>query len=116
MKAIFCKRSYNRRHKRKFFNNPQDLETYTNGFYKNISAPYTDVFSDNISVYTGASNTDNLLRGSLTPANVDGWDWKQLRSINYMIENSGKATGDQSLIRHYKGSLNSSEPTFISTW
>ncbi|MCT4316220.1 RagB/SusD family nutrient uptake outer membrane protein [Elizabethkingia anophelis] len=89
--------------KENFFNNPQDLETYANGFYKNISAPYTDVFSDNISVYTGASNTDNLLRGSLTPANVDGWDWKQLRSINYMIENSGKATGDQSLIRHYKG-------------
>lgn len=86
-----------------FFNNPQDLETYTNGFYSYISAPYTDVFSDNISVYTGASNTDNLLRGSLTPANIDGWDWKQLRSINYMIENSVKAKGDQSLIRHYKG-------------
>lgn len=86
-----------------FFNNPQDLEIYTNGFYDYISAPYTDVFSDNISIYTGASNTDNLLRGSLTPANVDGWEWKELRSINYMIENSGKATGDQSLIRHYKG-------------
>ncbi|ASW74449.1 RagB/SusD family nutrient uptake outer membrane protein [Chryseobacterium piperi] len=86
-----------------FFNNPQDLETYTNGFYKYISAPYTDVFSDNISIYTGAHNIDNMVRGSLTPANVDGWDWKELRSINYMIENSGKATGDQSLIKHYKG-------------
>ncbi|MBG0513746.1 RagB/SusD family nutrient uptake outer membrane protein [Elizabethkingia meningoseptica] len=89
--------------KENFFNNPQDLETYSNGFYSYIGAPYTDVFSDNISVYTGADNTDNLIRGSVTPANIGGWDWKQLRSINYMLENSGKATGDQSLIKHYKG-------------
>ncbi|MBN8857994.1 MAG: RagB/SusD family nutrient uptake outer membrane protein [Sphingobacteriales bacterium] len=104
-----------------FFNTPADLQTYTNGLYlQQLGATWADVyyklrdnyftldkFSDNISIYTGGSEVDNLLRGSITPGTVGGWDqkdtWAVLRNINYMLDNVGKTTGDQEAINHYIG-------------
>lgn len=90
--------------KEKFFNTPADLETYTNGFYSLIGPSWDDVYSDNISIYTGGSEVDNLIRGGITPVTVGGWNnWGTLRRINYMLENVSKTTGDQAAIKHYIG-------------
>lgn len=86
-----------------FFNTPQDLETYTNGFYGQIGARYDDLFSDNISINTGGSEADNLIRGTINPGSVGGWGWGNLRSINFMLDNTGKTKGDQTVINHYLG-------------
>ncbi len=67
-----------------FFNTPADLETYTNGLYlQQLRATWADVyyglpnnyftldkFSDNISISTGSSEIDNLIRGGITPGTV----------------------------------------------
>lgn len=90
--------------KEEFFNTPTDLQTYTNGFYSQIRSRWDDLYSDNISVYTGSSDVDNLVRGGITPATVGGWNnWGTLRSINFMLQNAGKTTGDQTTINHYIG-------------
>jgi hypothetical protein len=90
--------------KEDFFNTPTDLQTYTNGFYSQIRSRWDDLYSDNISVYTGSSEVDNLLRGGITPATVGGWNnWGTLRSINFMLQNVDKTTGDQKTINHYIG-------------
>lgn len=87
-----------------FFNNAQDLQTYTNGFYANLSAASDDIGSDNLSVYNDNSVYYNLLRGTVTPSNVTGWsDWGVLRGINYLFDNAGRATGDTAAIHHYIG-------------
>lgn len=95
-----------------FFNTTADLETYTNGLYtQQLRAIWADVeaadkFSDNISIYTGSSEVDNLIRGGVTPGNTKGWDrgtWGMLRNINFMLDNVGKTTGDQAVINHYIG-------------
>ncbi|MCF3108835.1 RagB/SusD family nutrient uptake outer membrane protein [Niabella sp. CC-SYL272] len=87
-----------------FFNTPADLETYTNGLYGQLRANWNDLYSDNISVNTGGSEVDNLIRGGLSPATVGGWNnWGNLRSINYLLDNVGKTTGDQAAINHYIG-------------
>ena len=95
-----------------FFNTTADLETYTNGLYiQQLSAIWADVeaadkFSDNISIYTGSSEIDNLIRGGVTPGNAKGWDrstWGVLRNINFMLDNVGKTAGDQAVINHYIG-------------
>ncbi|MFT3948749.1 MAG: RagB/SusD family nutrient uptake outer membrane protein [Agriterribacter sp.] len=95
-----------------FFNTTADLETYTNGLYtQQLRAIWADVeaadkFSDNISIYTGSSEIDNLIRGGVTPGNTKGWDqatWGMLRNINFMLDNVGKTTGDQAVINHYIG-------------
>lgn len=95
-----------------FFKTPSDLETYTNGFYEmmvpaysNTTAPsFADIYSDNISVYTGGSETDVLIRGGITPSTVDGWNtWDKLRSINFMLDHVTQTTGDADAINHYTG-------------
>ncbi|MBO9620208.1 MAG: RagB/SusD family nutrient uptake outer membrane protein [Niabella sp.] len=110
--GVSCKKDYLQRTpasaitSNDFFKVPGDLEIYTNGLYSQIAANSDDLFSDNISIYTGGSETDNLIRGNLTPANVGGWDkgtWGNLRNINYMLDNVGKTTGDPIAINHYIG-------------
>ncbi len=96
-----------------FFKSPADLETYTNGFYSylqpmynydNILSRQNDIFSDDISIYTGGNEKDVLIRGGLTPATVDGWDnWSQLRSINFLLQNVSQTTGDPAAINNYIG-------------
>src|SRR5690625_3646523 len=87
-----------------FFNTAQDLETYTNGFYSQISAPYDDLGSDNISSYSEGGEVYNMLRGSITPSTVGGWDdWGNLRSINFMLDHIEKVDGDSASIDHYIG-------------
>ncbi|MBO9728007.1 MAG: RagB/SusD family nutrient uptake outer membrane protein [Chitinophaga sp.] len=85
-----------------FFKTPADLATYVNGFYdKQISSPYDDANSDNISSYTG-SEMDKLVRGAITPNTIGGWDdWNQLRRVNFMLDNVYKTQGDPVEIAHY---------------
>lgn len=100
-----------------FFNTPADLETYTNGMYRSqlraiwadaysANQYMPDAYSDNIAIYTGSSEMDNLIRGGITPGTVGVWNrdvWGVLRNINYMLDNVGKTTGDPAAINHYIG-------------
>lgn len=87
-----------------FFNTPQDLQTYSNGFYKQLVVSSDDLNSDNISSFSGGGYTDALVRGSISPANVGGWaDWSNLRSINFMFDHVGTVVGDTGSINHYIG-------------
>ncbi|WP_316843831.1 RagB/SusD family nutrient uptake outer membrane protein [Pedobacter psychrodurus] len=87
-----------------FFRTPADLETYTNGFYGMVPAVYEDIFSDNLSAYTGSSTVDNMLRGGVTPANVSGWDaWGNIRRINFMMDHLDQTIGDAASIKHFVG-------------
>lgn len=87
-----------------FFKSVSDLETYSNGFYNFIGANYSDIFSDNISLNTGSSETDNMIRGGISASTVGGWNnWGDLRRINLLLKNVGQASGDPTQIRHFTG-------------
>ncbi|WP_343743514.1 RagB/SusD family nutrient uptake outer membrane protein [Chitinophaga sp.] len=87
-----------------YFKTPGDLQTYVNGLYDdNLSAPYDDNNSDNVSGTTG-SEMDKLVHGTLDPTTVDGWNnWNVLRNINYLLDNVHKTQGDAVEIKHYTG-------------
>lgn len=101
----------------KFFHNVADLETYTNGLYEILQYGTDDVYSDNISLYGGNNEFDNLLRGKIDPTNVSGWantekvdekdgshnDWGTLRGCNVLLANVHKATGNIADINHNIG-------------
>ncbi|MCX2451802.1 RagB/SusD family nutrient uptake outer membrane protein [Pedobacter sp. PLR] len=89
-----------------FFQSPIDLETYSNGFYGQISASYSDINSDNISNYNADGEVDIMLRGSISSSNIGGWDkkdWENLRKINFMLDHIGQVKGDPVLIKHFVG-------------
>lgn len=85
-----------------FFRTPKDLELYTNGFYGFITSNYWDVVSDNV-LYSDNSNFYTKMRGEVNPDNSGTWDWKNIRTVNFMLARAGKAEGDQGEINHYIG-------------
>jgi hypothetical protein len=92
-----------------FFKTAEDLKTYTNGLYGLAPEPsFNDYESDNVTIYTMATETWNMLRGTLSSATVSEstWNrdrWNALRSVNYMLQNLQDVTGNEADIRHYIG-------------
>ncbi|MCG6188385.1 RagB/SusD family nutrient uptake outer membrane protein [Maribellus maritimus] len=87
-----------------FFQKASDLELYTNAFYfmfPEISIYDGDANSDNIILYSPS----DLVRGSRvvpTSAGDAGWNWDDLRDINFFLANYEKCI-DESARKHYSG-------------
>jgi hypothetical protein len=94
-----------------YFKTPKDLETYVYGFYNdNLLYPRNtydnEPFSDNIAHRNdmGSSEYAMLKSDNFSKEVAGGWDnWGTLRSINFMLVNAGRATGDEDEIRHWIG-------------
>jgi hypothetical protein len=94
-----------------FFQSPEDLESYVNGFYdETLLYPRNtydnEPFSDNVAHRNVMTNEYTMLTGNYSKEVASGWsrsDWGILRSINFMLVNSGKATGNQEEINHWIG-------------
>ena len=99
-----------------FFNNAKDLEMYSNSFYEYLPGspdarsyaygPREDLGTDNQGGGQSIAETDNLVRGILTPETVGGWSkslWGRLRNINFLLENANKPQGDMAEINNYIG-------------
>lgn len=105
-----------------FWKGESDLELYLNELYDSFSgwnergsgaAPTKDLGTDIATpslAYWGGSTTSRM-DGILTvPASGGGWTWGNIRSVNYFLENAGRAgTGD--LVDHYIG-----EGHFFRAW
>lgn len=98
-----------------FFNSVQDLQTYTHGFYSQIDVRTNDIGSDNVTIYGSSNEVYTMLRGNLSPQTVSGWNWGDLRSINYMLDHVqvGKINGTPAAVKNYIGIARFSEHGFI---
>ena len=75
-----------------FFNTATDLEVYTNRFYDQLSTTtvYTDdASSDNIVTLIASARVKGA-RVVPTARGTGGWNWSDLRSINYFLTNYEK--------------------------
>lgn len=89
-----------------FFKTTKDLELYTNTYYEYVSPSFFDYVCDNCVSYAETSSYNDLIRGSITPQTVTGWDkktWGKLRRFNFFLENVDKASGEEAVINHYIG-------------
>ena len=70
------------------FGSEQGLALYSNSFYEGIFAG-TDIYEgDNMVDYGARTQVPDFLRdGAYGPKQSTGWDWTQLRNINYFIAN-----------------------------
>lgn len=83
-----------------YFKTESDLELWTNQFYTML---------DNADNSAGLNaddvvdrNFQDIIAGNRSAASESGWTWKQLRAVNYYLENSGNCA-DSKVRDHYDG-------------
>ena len=91
--------------KENFFKSEEDLATYIYSLYDfpGFSIYVADASTDNAAT-TGVTEIKNMMLGTPSAATItDGWDWEQLRKINYFLANSGQASVNEETRNHYNG-------------
>ncbi len=86
------------------FGSEAGMKLYTNSFY-DVLPGMGDVFrKDAMADYSAVSSVpDFLRRGAYNARVADGWDWKQLRNINYFIVNCNNPAIDSTIRNNYIG-------------
>jgi hypothetical protein len=96
-----------------FFKSVSDVETYVNKLYDLVKPSFdphveSDWESDNAAVYTSPGEATNMVRGLLNENMVEPntWNtdkWKNLRAINYLLDNLGSVEGVEADLLHFVG-------------
>ncbi|MDR9418607.1 RagB/SusD family nutrient uptake outer membrane protein [Gracilimonas sp.] len=87
-----------------FFNSAADLQMYLNSMinWKNVMDMNHEQSDD--ATTTGSSEIRNMMVFDQTSRDfTSGWDWSELRNINYFLENFEKADIPQEALNHYEG-------------
>lgn len=91
--------------KENFFNTEEDLQTYALSLY---DFPAFDIYirdhsTDNAAT-TGNTELKNMMIGTPSATTITaGWNFDQLRKINFFLENLPKSTVDDATKNHYEG-------------
>ncbi|MEN9917782.1 MAG: hypothetical protein RL662_218 [Bacteroidota bacterium] len=86
------------------FNSPKGLELYTNSFYEILPSADNIHRSDNMCDYAARSQVPNFLRkGSYSSRQSDGWDWRNLRNVNYFIQNCNSPEVNENVKKNHLG-------------
>lgn len=86
------------------FGSPDGLETYANSFYSIIPDAGTIMRGDNMSDYGARTQVPDFLRPNVyTATQSTGWDWSNLRNLNYFIVNCNNPKVEQSIRENYIG-------------
>ena len=94
--------------KENFFNSEEDLSIYVNNLY-DFPAPTTMYTNDGYHTTDNSSNTGNTTMKTIMTTDAssatlnNGWDWEDLRTINFFLENFDKAAIPQEALNHYEG-------------
>lgn len=88
-----------------YFNSEQDLETYVLGLYNFAGVGiYVDDASTDNAATTGATEIKAMMLGNPSAATLNaGWDWTELRNINFFLDNFRKAKISEESLNHYEG-------------
>ena len=89
----------------RFFNTEEDLSIYINNLYDFLGTGQynADGGTDNAAT-TGNTELKTMMVGSPSAATItDGWEWERLRTINFFLENYGKADINDERSNHYEG-------------
>ncbi|MGE4585951.1 MAG: RagB/SusD family nutrient uptake outer membrane protein [Mangrovibacterium sp.] len=69
------------------FNTEDGLALYSNSFYDILPSASDVYLGDDISDYIVSNSISRFLTSSYGATQSSGWDWKELRNINYFIKN-----------------------------
>lgn len=86
------------------FNSKEGLELYANSFYNMLPFGNSIYAGDNMSDFFARTQApDFLIAGGFDSRSSSGWDWNDLRNINYYLENLNKSTVDPLIVNNYRG-------------
>lgn len=91
--------------KENFFNSEEDLEIYIYDLYDfpGVGKYVGDLSTDNAAT-TGNTEIKTMMNGDPTPENITGgWNWDQLREINFFLDNFSKASISEEALSHFEG-------------
>jgi len=109
--AISCNDSYldalpeTQISKENFFKTEEDLNLYILNLYNYPSSEIyeADATTDNAST-TGNNEIKNMMNSTPSSTTItSGWDWSQLRKINFFLENFKNANLPEATLNHYEG-------------
>lgn len=88
-----------------FFNTEEDLDLYVYGLYNFPShGQFIEDRSTDNAATTGNTEIKNMMISNPSSATiVGGWNWNELRDINFFLENFSKAELSESRLAHYEG-------------
>src|SRR5690606_23140886 len=87
-----------------FFKTEKDLELYTNSFYERmVPGGLAVATADALGEYTSKNISPPFIAGAYTSVNEPGWNWTNLRNINYFLENANDPLIPSEARNHYKG-------------
>lgn len=86
------------------FNDETGLELYTNSMYDILPSHDNITQGDAMSDYGARREVPNFLReGAYGPGNTGGWNWGELRNVNYFLENNTNPDISETVRQHYNG-------------
>lgn len=86
------------------FTSEKGLELYSYSFYNILPTANSIHRGDEMADYSAKNGVSDLIRkNGLSPRQSGGWDWTQLRNINYFIANCNDPNITPEATRHYLG-------------
>jgi hypothetical protein len=85
------------------FNNPQGLSLYSNSFYTMLPNGNGSTTLDAMSDYLAVKEIPTFLQTAFAPTNSSGWDWGDLRNINYFLQNNVDPKVSLDVRKNYNG-------------
>jgi len=86
------------------FSSENGLKLYTNSFYGLEFLPKNSTTRDAMSDYLAVKSVEDFIRqGGFAANNSTGWTWRDLRDMNYFIENNNDPTVPENIRNNYTG-------------
>lgn len=85
-----------------YFSNENEIKLFTNNFYAELLPTANDIYGENADAIIISTLSDAVTGQRTVPASGGGWDFSQLRDINYYLENS-KNCKDLDIRKQYDG-------------
>ena len=86
------------------FGTENGLKLYTNSFYGMDFLPKNSISRDAVTDYLAVKSVDDFIRqGGFAANNSSGWSWRDLRNINYFIDNCNDPAVPENIRNNYLG-------------
>src|SRR5699024_7745294 len=85
-----------------FFETESQLETYTNSFYSAVPNEF-DIWQEWADNAADFSPSDRIKGTRTVPTTGGGWNWGQLRDINFFIAHLNQFDGPKNIRNNYEG-------------